>query len=128
MSHWVNKYIGLKWSKEYNCFDHFCQVQKEVFHRDIKKIPDLPDIKHRKEAISYCKGSSDLFMDIPYNTRSEGDAVVFGTEGFTFHIGTYIESFGVCGVLHCDKFMGVMVLSMQSIRNRGTEFHFMRIL
>lgn len=132
--HWINKYIGFKWTINYNCFDHFCHVQKTQFKIEgLDKLNGMPEFEERAEAIAFIKTSKELqrWKEIHFNMAKEGDAVLFGVEGATFHIGTYIDS-GAAGidkhkgVLHCAKNQGVVLTSMQSIRNSKANITFMR--
>lgn len=133
--HWVYKYIGFKWTINYNCFDHFCHVQKLQFKVEgLDKLKGMPDFEERSEALAFIRTCKDLskWKEIHPNMVKEGDAVLFGVEGATFHIGTYVDS-GIQGVnkhkgvLHCDKKMGVILTSGQSIRISQANITFMRL-
>ena len=126
--HWVSRYLGMKWTHRYNCFDHFCDVQNIIFRNDVSNVPNIPEFKDRDKAIDFVRSNQNgtYFMEVPYNQRKEGDAIIFGTKDVSFHVGTYVQSKGICGVLHCDMKEGVILTSMQSIRNSGKEFCFMR--
>lgn len=133
--HWVNKYIGFKWTINYNCYDHFCHVQKMQFGvTGLDALSGMPEFEERSEALSFIKTCKDLvkWKEIHPNMAREGDAVLFGVEGATFHIGTYVDS-GTAGVdkhkgvLHCDKKQGVILTSGQSIRISQANITFMRL-
>jgi hypothetical protein len=132
--HWVHKFIGFKWTINYNCFDHFCHVQKLQFGIEgLDSLTGMPEFEERSEALAFIKTCKDLarWKEIHPNMAKEGDAVLFGVEGATFHIGTYVDS-GTAGkdkhkgVLHCDKKMGVVLTNMLSIRNAKSNITFMR--
>lgn len=130
--HWILKYIGIDWSDEYNCFDHFCQVQKDRFDRDIiSGLSSIPDFEERSEALAYIKSEPSIKKrwfqyHYPQIQAKEGDAVLFGAEGYTFHIGTFIYSNGIKGVLHCDRKQGVCLTAMYKIDTFKNSPIFMR--
>lgn len=136
VDHWIDKYLGFKWTINYNCFDHFRHVQETHFKvQGLDSLTSMPEFEKRSEALSYIKTNSELsiWKEIHPNMAREGDAVLFGIEGATFHIGTYIDS-GIQGinkkkgVLHCDKKMGVILTTMQSIRISQANTTFMRYM
>ena len=79
--HWVYKYIGFKWTINYNCFDHFCHVQKLQFKVEgLDKLKGMPDFEERSEALAFIRTCKDLskWKEIHPNMVKEGDAVLFG--------------------------------------------------
>lgn len=133
--HWVWKYIGLKWTNSYNCFDHFVDVQSTQFKvKGLDQLHDVPEFEERAEALSYIKRTQELskWKEIHPNMAREGDAVLFGVEDVSFHIGTFVNSGKIGdnhhkGVLHCDKKMGVTLTSLLSISISKANITFMRL-
>lgn len=133
--HWVSRYIGLKWTNNYNCFDHFVDVQRGQFNvKGLDQLHDVPEFNERSEAFSYIKKTKELskWKEIHPNMAREGDAVLFGIENVSFHIGTFVNSGkqGINkkkGVLHCDKKMGVTLTSLLSISISKANITFMRL-
>lgn len=133
--HWIYKYIGLKWTTSYNCFDHFVDVQESQFKvKCFEGLYDVPNFEDRAEALAYIKTNPKLtkWKEIHPNMAREGDAVLFGVEDVSFHIGTFVDSGtkGVdkhTGVLHCDKSCGVTLTGLLSIRIAKSKITFMRL-
>lgn len=125
--HWINRYIGMQYSIDYNCFDHFVHVQKEQFNLDVLKgIPKIPSFDEKHEAISFIRETKELKGWREVTLIKEGDAVLFGVDGMSFHIGTYIDSSNPKGVMHNSSKQGVVLTSLQTIRNSLTKPTFLR--
>lgn len=126
-NHWTDKYIGLPYSNDYNCFDHFVHVQKEKFKLNVLNgILNLPRFEEKEKALEYIKTEKTLSGWREVDDIKEGDAVLFGAKGISFHIGTYIESNKVKGILHNKTKHGVVLTTLQALRNNVQVPIFMR--
>jgi hypothetical protein len=122
IDHFVMRYIGMKWKDDYNCFDHFCHVQKMQFKRLIlDEFTKVPEYEDRKEALQFIKDTPNL-----RNKWRACNQPKEGVEGHSFHIGTYIESNNVKGILHCDKKMGVVLTPLQTLRDNNSTHTYLR--
>lgn len=120
---WVNKYLWRKWSRTYDCFVHFAEVQTKEFNRKgLHELKDVPTIKSRRDALDYIennvvvKGLWDI-VDKP----EHGDAVIFGSTTYQFHIGTYLATNAGGGVLHCTNAQGVVFTKLITFKQIGAE-------
>lgn len=127
LGHWIERYIGMEYRIDYNCFDHFVHVQKEQFNLDVlKDVPKIPAFDEKHEAIAFIRGTKELKSWREVNMIKEGDAVIFGVDGMSFHIGNYIESNNVKGIMHNSEKHGVILTSLQVIRNSLIKPSFLR--
>lgn len=121
--HWMYNYLGKPWAHEYDCFRHFAQVQSEIYKRDkVLELPDLPDVLDYDGAKDYVSNHeivNELWEEV--DSPEEGDAIIFGSDKLSFHVGTYVNEDGG-GVLHCDHRQGVQFTSMRSYRMYGIKF------
>lgn len=115
MAHWALKYLGERWTEEYNCFHFFAKIQKEIFGIEgLLEDPTTPDYSHvgfvleNLDSLSIAKNWVEV--DIP----KEGDAVIFGVLGVSFHIGVYVVIDGAGGVLHSNK-KGAVITTRRAI-------------
>lgn len=126
MVHWIEKYIGEKWQHDFNCFHWFCLIQDREFgHKGISEL-NPPSVEDRGLAFDFIKNNKDIYnkwerVFIP----EEGDAIIWGDESSNFHIGTYVCSDRIRGVLHCCVKNGLCLTSMESIRANNADSRIM---
>ena len=113
--HWAKQYIGIPWvdsghgdkgQEAYNCWTFFSMVQHKHYGRD---MPILGfEVDSAKQVVKGFKGLDIKGMGwepcaIPY----DGDAVLFVRGTGLPHVGIWIQSMGMKGVLHCQQGVGV---------------------
>lgn len=123
--HWSHKYFGRKWSDLYDCYAFFCEIQRDVFGRkNVICTPETPRFSNKEEGIAYIRNSDDIKSKwhkvlLP----EEGDAVIFGNESSSFHIGVCAKIDERFGVLHCQHNHGVVFTNFSAIKMCGAKIY-----
>lgn len=96
---WANQFIGGAWSDDFNCYDWFRFMQREVFGRDVPVVPLSATGKQIKAGLSNWMRVSAAIND--------GDAVIMTDSNRQFHIGIYCAS-GDGLIVHAARRFGVV--------------------
>ncbi len=121
MDHWLFNYLGKQWTFDYNCFDHFVEVQdKEYGISSLYTLENIPHVFNHEELLDYVDNNKEIrTLWATVDKPTDGCAVLFGSKSRRFHIGTYVDVDGG-GVLHCDQKVGVIFTSMHAFRSNTT--------
>ena len=115
MGKWVVDYLGKKWTKEYDCYAFFKQVQKEVFGL---KVYDIP--KTKEEALYFKDHVTQLSWEAT-DKPLDGDAILMGSDTYRFHIGVCVKFEGSMGVVHNQMRHGVIFTKLSALEMAGTK-------
>lgn len=120
MTHWVDEYLGKPWEREYDCYAHVAEVQREVFaYEEPSLLEDIPEVCDYAGAVEFTKNNEQwqaLWKEV--EAPLEGDIVVFTKGSQSFHIGVWAAVDGG-GVLHCVQGHGVIFTPRRSFRRLG---------
>jgi len=124
MSHWCVKYLGKEWRQDYDCYDFFKDVQKNIFNREKQLDFIAPGYENRLKALEFVETSRDVknywrSVIVP----CEGDAVLFGNVHNSFHIGVWILLCSESGVLHNQEGHGVVFTPRSNIIQSSISIH-----
>lgn len=116
MSHWAVKYIGIPWSKHFNCWEFFRTVQREQFGRDLPAIP-LKDyrLSHKSKVIATHAERAN-WVEVSQADLSDGDGIIFFESCNDSHVGVWIEADGG-RVLHSTDPMGGQTSHLSDLLN-----------
>ena len=104
--HWANQYINEPWTTNNTCWLFFRRIQKLHYGRD------MPIIGFGVEKpIELASGFRSLDIKElgwePCSFLEDGHAMLFMRSSSLPHVGTWIDADGICGVLHCERGIGV---------------------
>ena len=121
--HWTRKFIGMPWSREYDCFAFFAEAQEYAYGiKGIADMPDVPSYNSRKNAFQFIENSVDVNRKWrPVEFPRDGDAVLFGGSDDRFHVGIWVNISGQNGVIHCQRSHGVVFTKHASLEAGGTK-------
>jgi len=123
MTHWSDKYIGLPWTKEQDCFFLVKEVQEKEFGRDI--LVDIPYFQMCKNpALSIAKLlTNEQFVKelktahwYVADKASDGDILFLSQRAFPHHVGIAAFIDQRMEVLHSLDGIGVLRSTMLSLR------------
>lgn len=123
MSHWAEQYIGIPWESgatgpdSYDCWGFFRHVMLNHYQLDIPAVDvDANNIKDVMNAFSNASAYANWSeVDLPV----DGDAVLMAHAKSISHIGVWVETPALSGVLHCVFGIGVVFSSQTSLSMSG---------
>jgi len=123
MEHWSDKYIGLPWTEEQDCFFLVKEVQEKEFGRDI--FVDIPHFQtHKNPALSIAKLlTNEQFVKklktvhwYEVDKASDGDILFLSQRTVPHHVGVAAFVGHQMEVLHSLDGIGVLRSTMLSLR------------
>lgn len=121
--HWAERYIGLAWTPEHDCWAFVRRVWADEYGWD---VPPL-DLGQHVPAV-YARAATELegalqWLPVAGTDCTDGDAVVMGRAGRATHIGVCAIVDGQRWLLHCLRGAGVVCHPPDRLRQ-----HDLRIL
>ena len=102
-AHWAERYIGMPWTPQSNCW-HFCaRVWSEVFGIAVPLV-DIDGADARAARRAFASSAEDAGWYL-VKTPAEGDAVLMAQGARPCHVGIWLN---LDGVLHCIEHSGVV--------------------
>lgn len=120
IEHWTKKYLKKRWTEEYNCFSHFCDVQENEYGVDsFDKLTGIENLKGMEDCVRYINEDETFnrFWE-KVDHPKDGDAVFFQGGTIDFHVGTFVE-LDTGGILHCKINRGVMFTRWRTFKQLG---------
>jgi hypothetical protein len=119
MTHWAEKYLGVKWTPDQDCFYWFQRIQAMEFGRDIENIQrsanKILSASHLMSNDNIAGGYGWIKTDTPI----EGDAVFLSKRVRPHHIGTVAMIDKKIKVVHVPEFRGGMISGLLDLRING---------
>jgi hypothetical protein len=122
--HWAIQYIGTPWQSgatgpdAYDCWGFFRQVQQQHYQITVFPVIDV-DANRIREVITAFNDSGAYADWIQVEQPLDGDAVLMAHAQAVSHIGVWVETPGLSGVLHCVVGLGVVFSSLSSLQAAG---------
>lgn len=124
MKHWAEVYIGIPYKlggrtilEGLDCWGLFRLVQRNHYRREI------PECELAKEGyntiIAEVRGHPEMRRWRNIGVGLDGCAVMLHYGADPVHLGTFIDSEGVKGILHTVKSVGVIFQGSAQLRNSG---------
>jgi hypothetical protein len=127
--HWATQYIGLPWHRCgdnvtcFNCWSFTRLIQLKHYNRSLPDIDidALSNISIAKLCISQSK--SNNWIEVP--KPIDGSCALLCRNKIPIHVGTWLETSNMRGLLHCMTGMGVMFQDLHSLRASGwSKLHY----
>jgi len=121
MSHWTEKWIGLPWSRDWDCAGLVRDVQQDRFGRSLE-LPVGLDWKkmNQKDVIDISRSYA-----VPISNPEEGDGVLMKIQGrrhdLGSHIGIYCNVDGNGWILHNVERIGVLFTPLGQLKTLCLE-------
>lgn len=121
--HWAAQYIGIPWQSgatgpdAYDCWGFFRHIQQQHFNVE---VPPINIDANRIRDVMAAFNDSGAYVDwVQVEQPKHGDAVLMAHAQAVSHIGIWLETPGLNGVLHCVFGLGVVFSSLSSLQAAG---------